>query len=233
MLPSLARLEEEYGVSRLTVREAIVYLSKAGLLRTAEGRGYLVLSPSPPATVISRTVTRTGRTPADRTYALPPDLAHPSEPPAVSRTTITGADADLLGIDPTAESWAFRIDRLLIDAPSRARAQHRMIIPFDTAADFPGPELETPATDPAILCTALARAGQTLTWWETVTARTALPDDHATFRTAADDGPLLITTRITYGTRNRPLLLETLTMPAAQAQFGYRITPTSHGRPGA
>ena len=48
-IPSLIALQEEFGLSSMTVRRAVRLLAEEGLLRTVPGRGTFVMPATPPA----------------------------------------------------------------------------------------------------------------------------------------------------------------------------------------
>ncbi|WP_327325610.1 GntR family transcriptional regulator [Streptomyces sp. NBC_01210] len=212
LLPSETQLMERYGVSRPTVRSAVAELRSMGLAQSQHGRGTLVRSVALPATVIDRTVTRSGKR---FTVGWEADEA---EFPAVTRGHTTGVTAQLLDRE---EEAAFIVDRLLTDTTG-TRTTHRVTIPFDVAHDVP--ELaKSPDTEPAAIYAALTAAGHTLTWTEYVTARSPLPDERAALR-MPDTGPILVTYRVTLNGDDRPLILEELHTSAERAQLAFRVT---------
>lgn len=98
-----------------------------------------------------------------------------------------------------------------------------MLIPFVTA-DQVKQLAEAPDTEPEQIYSLLAKAGHTLTWHETVSARMPLPDERATLQ-VPDATPIIHATRVTLGADQRPLILEELRAGADRAQLAYRITP--------
>ena len=116
---------------------------------------------------------------------------------------------------------AFGVDRLWIDPDTGTRLPHRIVIPFRTAE---GTELEQhPDTDPARIYALLSEAGHKLHWTETASARMPLPDERTVLQ-LPDATPVLHTTRITYGHKNTPLLLEELCVNGNRGAATYRIT---------
>lgn len=214
-LPSEAQLIERYEVSRPTVRNAISALRSEGLIEVRHGKGSFVRgTPTPPLT-IDRSVARSRGTFA--IWHTPWEQAHE---PTVYRIHTTAETGSPLGLD---EGEAlFGVDRTLIDPTTRARALHRLLIPFATAdqapslADSPGAPVED-------VYAMLAQVGHKLTWSETVRARMPQADERAALE-LPDATPVIHTLRVTHGTKDAPLLLEELRASGAQAQLAYRIT---------
>lgn len=215
-LPSETQLIERYGVSRPTVRNAVAALRSEGLIEVIHGKGSFVRGTPSPVLTLSRTVSHN-----DGAFALgDASIWQPAEDPRTYRTTTTATNAPLLGLE---EGEAlFGVDRLLADTVTGTRLLHQTLIPFTTAE---GTALaEQPDTELVDIYALLADSGHTLSWSETVRARMPLPDER-TALALQDATPLLETTRITNGTEDRPLLLETLRTSADRAQLTYRITP--------
>jgi GntR family transcriptional regulator len=216
MLPSETQLIERYGVSRPTVRNAVAALRAEGLIDVIHGKGSFVRAAPAPTMTINRTVSRSGGA-----YTLDGAVEwQQAEAPSIYRTTTTEITAPLLSLQ---EGEAlFGVDRLLTEAATGARVLHQTLIPFATAEGTP--LAENPDTEPADIYSLLTEAGHTLWWSETVRARMPLPDERATLQ-LHDATPLLETTRVTHGTKDHPLILETLRSSADRTQLGYRIAP--------
>ncbi|MEU1804341.1 GntR family transcriptional regulator [Streptomyces sp. NPDC019937] len=214
-LPSEAQLIERYQVSRPTVRKAIAALRAEGLIEVIHGKGSYVRALPAPAVTIERTITRSGKT-----FHTGHHTWEQVEEPTIYRTTTTANTAPLLGLD---EGEAlFGVDRLLADPDTGTRALHCVLIPFATA-DQAEQLADAPDTEPEQIYAILTAAGHKLTWHETVSARMPLPDERSALDTP-DATPILHTARVTYGTDDRPLLLEELRASADRAQLAYRIT---------
>lgn len=219
-LPSEPRLAETFDVSRVTIRSALRELRTRGLILSEQGRGSFVLTPRPPDAALDASITLT----PDGDYQLA-SLTEELEAPAITRTLLVGSTARFLGVDPSDEGIAFRVQRLLQDPATKARAAHELVIPFDVAADTDlGDE---PPTDPGALFSALAAAGHPLSWWWQVTARSPVPDERETLR-VPPTGNVLVATRVTLGQDDRPLVLETLALSATAAQLGVRVPRPGH-----
>lgn len=217
LLPFDGDLADTYGVSKHTVRSAIAELRSMGLVYTRHGKGTIVRDQggTAPAVTIDRSLQRSGKT-----WRLPDLPEH--EPPAVTRTTLEGRVAALLG---QPDQDAISVDRLLSDPATGVRAAHRMLIPLATAADVPS-LAEVPDVPPSDLLKQLTDAGKTLTFREHVTARTPYPDERITLG-LTDSSPLLISYRITAETRDgkeHPLLCEELRTPAT-CELVFPVTP--------
>ncbi|MBM9505463.1 GntR family transcriptional regulator [Actinacidiphila acididurans] len=217
LLPSETQLIERYGVSRPTVRNAVAALRTEGLIDVVHGKGSYVRGAPTPALTIERTVSHDN----GGTFTLDGGAGwQQPEKPHAYRTTTTMATGPLLGLE---EGEAlFGVDRLLIDPTTGTRALHQTLIPFATAE---GTELaDHPDTEPAAIYALFTEAGHTLHWTETVRARMPLPDERTTLH-LHDATPLLETTRVTHGSGDQPLILETLRTSADRTQLTYRIAP--------
>ncbi|MCX5423167.1 GntR family transcriptional regulator [Streptomyces sp. NBC_00078] len=218
LLPSEAQMVEMYGVGKATARAAVAELRHMGLAESRQGKGSIVLGSGAvlPSTSVDRSIQRTTK----GSWRLPEVTE--TEAPAVSRTTLDGPPALLLGQQ---DQDAISVDRMLYDPATGARMAHRVLIPMATAAEVPS-LAEQPDAEVSDLYRQLAEAGVTLSFTEHVTARTPYPDE----RTAlgiSDANPLLITYRITADAdQERPLLCEELKAPAATCQLTYPVTPT-------
>jgi GntR family transcriptional regulator len=212
MLPSETQLMERYSVSRPTVRSAIAELRTMGLVESQHGKGSFVRAHGLPAATIERTITRNG---SGFTLGWP---AEEMEPPAVTRGEATGIAATLLD---RADEAVFITSRLLKDPTTGARAAHRTLIPFDIAEQIPT-LAKHPDAEPTDIYAALTAAGHTLTWTDTVTARSALPDERADLN-LSDAATLLITFRVTSSQAGRPLILEELRASAEGARLAFRV----------
>ncbi|MEU7640875.1 GntR family transcriptional regulator [Streptomyces sp. NPDC039016] len=218
LLPSEAQLIERYSVSRPTVRKAIDALRAEGLIEVIHGKGSYVRAVPAPAVDIERTITRSGET-----FHTGHQDWQQVEAPTVYRTTTTATTGPLLGL---AEDEAlFAVDRLLRDPHSDTRALHRVLIPFATA-DQAEELAEAPDAEPGQIYALLTAAGHKLTWDETVSARMPLPDERDALR-VPDATPILLASRVTLGTDQRPLILEELRTGADRAQLAYHLTADS------
>jgi GntR family transcriptional regulator len=221
LLPSETQLIDRYGVSRPTVRNAVAALRTEGLIEVIHGKGSFVRAAPAPVMTIERTVSRSGGA-----FTIDGDARwQQAEAPSVYRTRTTETTAPLLSLHE--DEALFGVDRLLTDAATGTRVLHQTLIPFATAE---GTTLaENPDTEPADIYALLAEVGHTLWWSETVRARMPLPDERATLQ-LQDATPLLETTRVTHGTKDQPLILETLRASAHSAQLAYRIHPEPTGK---
>ncbi|GGK13075.1 GntR family transcriptional regulator [Streptomyces camponoticapitis] len=217
-LPSEAQLIDRYRVSRPTVRKAIAALRAEGLIEVIHGKGSYVRAVPAPAVTIERTITRSGKT-----FRTGHHQWQQAEAPTVYRTTTTATTGPLLEL---AEGEAlFAVDRLLTDPDTETRALHRILIPFATA-DQVKQLAEAPDTEPEQIYALLTKAGHTLTWHETVSARMPLPDERTALHTP-DATPIIHTTRTTHGNDQHPLILEELRAGADRTQLAYHITADS------
>ncbi|MCC2275752.1 GntR family transcriptional regulator [Streptomyces sp. ET3-23] len=224
-LPSESQLIARYGVSRPTVRNAISALRTEGLIEVIHGKGSFVRALPAPSLVIDRSVARKAKS-----FVLG-HAWETVEDPTVYRTEVTATTAPLLEL---AEGEAlFGVDRLLTDPSTGTRALHRMLIPFAVAEEGEGrPLAEHPDMEPGQIYAALAAAGHSLAWTETVGARMPQPDERSALD-IPEATPVVTSTRITRGTDDRPLVLEELRASGARAQFSYRITADTTRASGA
>ncbi|MEU6220938.1 GntR family transcriptional regulator [Streptomyces sp. NPDC047022] len=217
LLPSEARLMTRYGVSRPTVRNAIAALRAEGLIDVRHGKGSFVRSSGQPVLTIERRITRTTK----GEFEMPNgDAWQEPEEPSTYRTRTTKDTGRLLKL--AEEEALFGCDRLLTNPSTGTRAMHRTLIPFEVAEALPLLSKE-PSTPPAAIYQALAQAGHSLSWTETVRAHMPLPDERTTLQ-LPDATPVLHVTRTAHGSDGRPLLLEELRVGADRAELAYRIT---------
>ncbi|MDT0409863.1 MULTISPECIES: GntR family transcriptional regulator [Streptomyces] len=212
LLPSEAQMREMYDVGQSTVRRALAELRTMGLVRPHQGKGTVVLAGGGdlPSTPVDRSVRRSGR--RWRMTDLPA-----AEPPTVSRTTLEGIPALLLG---QPDHDAISVDRIVYHPDSGARMAHRVLIPMSTVADVPALQ-EQPDQDISHLLGLLSDAGLALSITEHVSTRIPYPDERAALH-LSDAAPLLITHRLTTSD-DRPLLVEEFTAPGDTCQLVYSI----------
>jgi GntR family transcriptional regulator len=116
---------------------------------------------------------------------------------------------------------AFAVECPLIHETSGTRALHRMILPMERITGTP--LAKNAAVSVAKAYAILATANGELEWRETVGARMPQPDERATLH-LPEAVPLLIAHRLTLTqAEHRPLILETTSLGAGQAQFAYSL----------
>ncbi|MEU0846039.1 GntR family transcriptional regulator [Streptomyces sp. NPDC005962] len=219
-LPSETELEDRYSVSRSTVRQAVAELRRMGLAVSKHGKGTYVREQATPVATIKRTLIRRGKN------LIMGHQLDEAEEATVTRDHVSGDIEALFARGPV---HALTTDRLLTDPKTGVRATHRTIIPFDIADEVPA-LADQPNASPTDLYGILAESGLTLTWWETVDARTARPDERAALRMADDADTILITHRVTEDQDGRALLVEEMRTSPARVRLAYRITPTTPKR---
>ncbi|MER8159466.1 GntR family transcriptional regulator [Streptomyces sp. NPDC094472] len=216
-LPSETELLERYAVSRNTVRQAVAELRRMGLAVSQQGKGTYVRQEPEQTHAIKRTLIRKGKR---------LELGHPgfakAETVTVTRGHARGTIARLIG---RGAIHTLTAERLIIDEETGVRAAAISVIPFDIADEVPA-LADRPDAHPEELYAMLTAAGHKLDFWETVTARSARPDEQAALM--ADT--ILITHRVTEDQDGRALLVEELRMSAESASLSYRITPTTPKR---
>lgn len=223
-IPSETALLEEFGVSRITVRNAIKLLRAAGLVTTEQGRPTRV-----------RATLGTANAPIldfDPTITHTDDSDHPDQPgfttwdshdwspvEADSHYRATAAQHGP-ALDLPATEPVFILERHL-QHTSGVQVTHRLFVPFAVAAYLP--ELsENPFRTPADLYQILAQNGHHLRWADRITALMPTPDDAATL-SIPDGVPLFLHTRITHGNDNRPLILEETRLPADRIRITHTL----------
>jgi len=201
-LPSEARMIEEYGVSRTTLRQALIILRTEGLIEIHHGKGAFVRRRNAAATVLDRPRTRPLQTIGD---------VHSS------REDADPATAALLGI---AEGSALYVwDAIATEPVTGRRVLTRTLLPFAAAE---GTSLETdPFPERAAMLAALSARHGKLTANERVTARMPTPDE-TTALALPDITPILETTLVT-AAKGRTVLAETETISAEGIQLVYPV----------
>ncbi len=188
-LPSDDELCREFGVSRMTARNAMQRLAEDGLVRRIPGRG--TFAAAPPAhryadrlMAFSHEMRRTGRTPSSRLLTRE---IRPS----------TAAEARALGLTPTEPVVLLRRLRLADDRPIAVETAVliRAVASVVMAADLEAGSLHE----------ALGRAGIHLRAGQaTITAEPPTPEDVELLE--VDPGaPLLVERRIIADTHGRPV----------------------------
>jgi GntR family transcriptional regulator len=212
-LPSEAQLIERYQVSRPTVRNAIAALRAEGLIEVIHGKGSFVRADPAPAVTIERTITRDGKfTPDPRVESgrrtEPSTAPRPRRPRPRSSDSTKGKRSSAstgCSADPDTGTRALhRTDPVRHRRPGRTtsgRAGHR------TGRDLRHPHRRRTQAH-------LVRDRP----------RPHAPTRRAQHAPLPDATPILHTARVTYGTDDRPLILEDLRASADRAQLTYRIT---------
>jgi GntR family transcriptional regulator len=188
-LPSDEELCREFGVSRMTARNAMQRLADDGLVQRIPGRGTFAVAP--PAhrfadrlMAFSREMERVGRTPSSRL------LAREIRP-------ATAAEAASLGLRPTEPVVALRRVRLADDVPV---AIETAILVRRTADVVMAADLERGSLHEALgLAGMQLRSGQA-----TISAEAATPDD-VRLLDVPRGSPLLVERRIIADAHGRPI----------------------------
>ncbi|WP_194927730.1 GntR family transcriptional regulator [Catenulispora pinisilvae] len=199
-LPSEARMIDQYGVSRTTLRQALVILRTEGLIEIQHGRGSFVRSRNTAATVLHR----------PRTQPL-----QAIGEPRIYRQDADATTATLIGVP---EGSALYVCETTATEPTNGRrVLTRTVLPFAAAE---GTELETdPFPErPAQLARLSARHGR-LTATEYVQARMPTPDE-TTALALPDITPILETTLVTVA-KGKTVLAETETTTAEGNRLAY------------
>ncbi|MEY9890555.1 GntR family transcriptional regulator [Catenulispora sp. MAP5-51] len=201
-LPSEARMLEQYGVSRTTLRQALVILRTEGLIEVQHGRGAFVRSRPTAAAALTRPRT---------------DPLHTIGSVHIFRQDADAATAALTGV-PEGSALYVR-ETTATDPVTGRRVLTRTLLPF-TAAE--GTELETdPFPErPALLAALSARHGK-LTAKELVSARMPTPDETKALA-LPDITPILETTLVTTA-KGRTVLAETETTSAEAIRLVYPV----------
>jgi len=212
-LPSDEELCREFGVSRMTARNAMQRLADDGLVRRVPGRGTFAVSP--PAhryadrlMAFSHEMQRNGRTPSSRL------LAREIRP-------ATAAQARSLGLQPTEPIVLLRRLRLADDQPI---AIETAILVHGTAGVVMAADLEHGS-----LHEALGRAGLILRSGQaTITAEAATTDDVRLLGIDAGS-PLLVERRVISDPHGRPLEATESRYPGGRYALSVRFDVTGPG----
>ncbi|MFC1439778.1 GntR family transcriptional regulator [Streptacidiphilus sp. N1-10] len=221
-IPPEEQLSALYAVSRPTVRQAVAALRTEGLLDVQQGRGSFVRNRRANASVLmEQDITRTGAR-----YGTGFDQWAQDGEPAAVHIRLDEASAELLDL-PEGEA-AFAAECPLIHEASGTRALHRTILPMERITGTP--LAKNVLVSVAKIYAILATAHGELEWCETVSARMPQPDERATLH-LPEAVPLLISQRVTLTQAERcPLILETTSLGAGQAQFAYTLHATARPR---
>jgi GntR family transcriptional regulator len=200
-LPSESEMELQYDVSRAPIRQAMQLLRMTGYVITEHGRATRV-RPAPDAVTLDIDTTVIRKRQNYWTWDSDPEWRETGE--THKHRADAGHYSEDLGINP--KEPLFTYARVLHHNASRARATHCLLVPFSVAS---GTILERLPHVPARTAyRALADAGHTPAWFDTITASIPTPDDVE----ALDMPPgavITIHTRITTdGPGGRPLILE-------------------------
>jgi GntR family transcriptional regulator len=217
-IPSEPELEESYGLSRATIRQAIGVLRGEGLIAVEPGRGTFVCSPGP-----RRRITRDRHVYRDeRGYYF-------------DRSAQTW-DA----VRPTAISWGPAPEhiatRLGVSIGSTVLIRARWIgepggpplqlatsyLPEDIAR---GTILEQANTGPGGIYDRLEESGHYLSWIEAVIARMPSPDESEALR-LRPGVPLLVIVRTAFNQEGKALEVNETLMSADQFELSYAIDRT-------
>ncbi|MEY9926971.1 GntR family transcriptional regulator [Catenulispora sp. GP43] len=201
-LPSEARMLDQYGVSRTTLRQALVILRTEGLIEIQHGRGSFVRSRNTTAAIKTR----------PRAVLLDPlGSAH------IFRQDADAATAAL--IDVPEGSALYVCEATGVEPANGRRVLTRTLLPF-AAAEGTGLETDPFPERPALLSALSARHGK-LAAKELVAARMPTPDESKALA-LPDITPILETTLVT-SAKGRTVLAETETTSAEAIRLAYAI----------
>jgi len=186
-LPSETRMIEQYGVSRTTLRQALILLRHEGLIEVRHGKGSFVRSHSTATTL-------------DRPRTDPLSTIGEAQ---IYRQDADAATAALIGVP---EGSALYVRQTTgIDPATGRRVLTRALLPFGAAEGTPL-ETEPFPERPALLAALHARHGKT-TGAEHVGARMPTPDE-AKALALPDIMPVFETTLVTTA-KSKTVLAET------------------------
>jgi len=200
-LPSETRMLEQYGVSRTTLRQALVILRTEGLIEIQHGKGSFVRSRSTNAAALNRPRTEPLHTIGE---------AHTFRQDADATTA-----AALTGIPEGSAMYV--CETIATDPTTGRRVLTRTLLPF-TAAEGTALETDPFPERPALLATLSGRHGK-LTATEHVTARMPTSDESKALA-LPDITPILETTLVTVA-KGRTVLAETETTSAEGIRLVY------------
>lgn len=214
-IPPEEQLSALYEVSRPTIRQAVAALRTEGLLDVQQGRGSFVRDRQTHGSVLmEQSVTRSGNR-----FSTGADEWTQVGEPAVVHLRIDAPTAALLAVAD--KDAAYVVECPLMHEPTGTRALHRMVLPMENITGTP--LAKDAAVSVAKAYAILTTAHGELEWRDTVGARMPQPDERTTLH-MPEGVPLLIAQRLTLTRADqRPLILETTSLGAGQAQFAYAI----------
>jgi GntR family transcriptional regulator len=211
-LPSEAQLGNAYGISRITVRQALSELEREGLLERTPGKGTFVRQSTRRVERLTKlagfgeNVADLGRTVGYHTFRAREE----SVPPTV---------ADRLQL-PNAR--AFVVDRLLL-ADGTPVGMHLSYLPLWVVERSPTGAFTQEALDHGSLYTAMEETGAALHWAEEV-VEPALAGAEDSERLGIEEGRLLLrVTRTVYDPDDRPLEHVIITYRSDAYTFRQRL----------
>lgn len=201
-LPSEARMIDQYGVSRTTLRQALIVLRTEGLIEIRHGKGSFVRSRDTAATAVNR----------PRSEPL-----HTIGEGRIYRQDADAMTAALLGLH---EGSALYVRETTATEPTTGhRVLTRTLLPF-TAAEGTTLETDPFPERPTLLAALSARHGK-LTAKEHVAARMPTPDE-TTALALPDITPILETTLVTIA-KGQVVLTETESTSAEGIRLVYPV----------
>ena len=199
-LPSETRMLEQYGVSRTTLRQALVILRTEGLIEIQHGKGSFVRSRSTTAAALNR----------PRTEPL-----HTIGEARIFRQDADATTAALTGIPEGSAMYV--CETTATDPTAGRRVRTRTLLPF-TAAEGTTLETDPFPQRPALLAALSGRHGK-LTATEHVTARMPTPDESKALA-LPDITPILETVVVT-ASKSRTILAEFEITSAEGIRYAY------------
>jgi len=198
-LPSETRMIEQYGVSRTTLRQALIILRHEGLIEVRHGKGSFVRSHS--------TATTLDRPRTDPLSTIGEAQIYRQDADATTAALISVPEGSALYVCQTTA----------VEPTTGRRVLTRTLLPF-TAAEHTRLEADPFPERPALLATLSARHGK-LTATELVGARMPNPDE--TKALALPDITPILETVVVTASKSRTILAEFEITSAEGIRYAY------------
>jgi GntR family transcriptional regulator len=218
-LPSERQLEQQYGVSRTTVRQAVARLQTEGLIVAEHGRGLFVRSKPPLQRLSAERLKRNRRAAGKGAFLDDVEAAgrQPDVEVEVGPGPMPAELADALGI-PADTQVLIRRRRMLADGqPVQLATSY---LPLDLVR---GTRIEQPDTGPGGTYARLEELGRQLSRFEEeVSARMPLPEEAVALQLASGV-PLIRVVRTALDQDGQPVEVNDILIAADRYKLAYAI----------
>jgi len=218
-LPSESQLMEEFGVARMTVRNALSELIAEGLVVPERGRGVFVRARPPVRRLASDRFARRHRERGLAAFSV--EMEHLGEASVdqfeCAREHPTARTRDLLALRPRTKVVARRRRYLLDGEPVELAESY---VPLDLAA---GTAIERRDAGPGGIYARLEESGHMLgEFMEEISARMPTPEERHRLRLPSGT-PVILLTRVAYDTDGRAVEMTDTVKAAGRYVLEYRF----------